>query len=195
MLKNAGLRLGEDELREVGEILMKLRSSDIAEKLYRELQTNFANMAISLRDSVLRVVNEIEKGFKNVMRMYVVAFYLGVVLILLSGISGVYLREDLLAITFGGLGIADIVGYFVYRPAEYLQVSRGNLAQLHMAFINWIGDAHNWSEVFRKTFNGAKSDDDLISKTSKISEAMLANVRETMKAIDDYCEPKPPRAQ
>jgi len=95
-----------------------------------------------------------------------------------------------LAIAFGELGIADILGYFVYRPAEDLQISRGKLAQLEMAFLNWVGDAHNWSEVFRETFEKAAADDTLIEKTGKISQAMLLNVKDTMKAIDDYCEPK-----
>ena len=189
VLKATNLKLSESELDEVlGMIAGLSPSDDNMQKLYEKLQTNFADMALTLRQSVLNVVEQIETGFKKVMQMYVIAFYVGITLLAVGVISGLVLRENMLALVFGGLGTGDIVGYFVYKPAEDLQKSRGNLAQLEMAFINWIGDAHNWSEVFRQTFNQAKSGEELIGNTSKISTAMLANVKDTMKAIDDYCE-------
>ena len=191
VVKTGSFNLTEDELNEALQIVATLgRSDEFMQRLYEKLQADFADMAIKLRSSVLRVVCQIEDGFRNVMRMYLVAFYLGVVLIILSALAGLLLRENLLAIAFGGVGVVDIVGYFMYRPAEYLQVSRGKLAQLEMAFMNWVSDAHNWSEVFRQAFKSAQTNDALIDSTSKISAAMLSNVKDTMKAINDYCEPK-----
>lgn len=191
ILKETGLKVTETELSEVRTIVAAINPMDpkIA-ALSAELQENFARMALSLRKSILDVVDQIEAGFKKVMQMYVVAFYVGIGLLVLGGLSGLVLRENTLAFIFGGLGTADIVGSFVFKPAEELQKSRGNLGKLEMAFINWVGDAHNWDEVFRRTFKETDSPTELIDATSKISTAMLANVKDTMKAIDDYCKSK-----
>jgi len=75
VLKTTNLNLSEPELMEVAEIVPGLEPSDSStQKLYEMLQADFANMAVSLRKSVLRVVAQIEDGFRNVMRMYLIAF-------------------------------------------------------------------------------------------------------------------------
>ena len=190
VLGSTGLALSEPEVNEARDIVAGLSSSDEFSKLYEKLQTNFAEMAIAFRASVLRVIGQIEEGYKDVMQMYVVAFYVGIGLFILAGISGLWLHEDVLTFVFGGLGTADILAYFIKGPPERLQVSRGNLAQLEMAFVNWIGDMHNWNEIFTQVLAESKSHVELISNASKISASMLSNVKDTMNAIDQYCEPK-----
>jgi len=69
------------------------------------------------------------------MTMYSIAFYSGVGLIFLSFIATLGFRENIISLFFGGAGVVDIVSFFVFKPAEDLQKSRGNLAQLITAFL------------------------------------------------------------
>ena len=158
--------------------------------LSESLQIDFGKMAVEIRSSVLRVVKQIEEGFTSVMTMYKVAFYVGIILIAASIVLGFLLRQDILSLAFGSAGIADILGYFIYKPAVDLQTSRGNLAQLEMAFVNWIGDVHNWNEVLGYVVEGAKSNQEIIDSATKVSSTLVSNLKETMKAIDDFAKAK-----
>lgn len=67
------------------------------------------------------------------MRMYIVAFYLGVLLVLVASYVAVVDGISLLSIVFGGL---DFLGFFFTKPAQHLQGSRADLAQLQAAYYN-----------------------------------------------------------
>lgn len=186
VLKTTGLAISESELKGVIDVLKGFTYSP----LLIEQQENFVKIGLELRASVIRVVKQIEEGFKAVMKMYVVAFYVGIILFVLAGLSGLILREDILTTVFGGLGTANFIAYFVNRPPEKLQVSRGNLAQLEMAIATWFSDVHNWNAVFGQVIAEAKTEEELIQNATKISAAVISNLREAMSAIDAYCEPK-----
>jgi|SRR5437016_3451400 len=189
VLNSMTLKLSEQEIAKAREILSQFPSRKL-EMLSESLQIDFGKMAVEIRSSVLRVVKQIEEGFTSVMTMYKVAFYVGIILIAASIVLGFLLRQDILSLAFGSAGIADILGYFIYKPAVDLQTSRGNLAQLEMAFVNWIGDVHNWNEVLGYVVEGAKSNQEIIDSATKVSSTLVSNLKETMKAIDDFAKAK-----
>jgi hypothetical protein len=195
VLAESKLSIATTEVQQLLNIIAGLQSNvnDGSLTTAKDLQENFANMTKTLRQSLLDVLSQIEGGFKHVQNMYLIAFYLGIVLVTTSILFGIIVRDNILTIAFGGLGTTDIIVYFVYRPAELLQASRANLAKLVMAFMGWLDDAHNWNTVFRKAFAKAEeggSIHELVEETSKISEEKIAHVKETIKAIEDSGDTK-----
>lgn len=142
-------------------------------------------MAEKLREGLVGVTVDISQGFKEVMRMYKVAFYLGVVLIGVSIISSLFLREAVLPIAFGAFGLADIAAVFIFKPVEKLQISRANLAQLQAAYASWVNDIHNWNDYWKRTLNREDysledlkmASDIMINNTEKLIEVIQANIR------------------
>ncbi|OEU65685.1 MAG: hypothetical protein BA867_06445 [Desulfobacterales bacterium S5133MH16] len=142
-----------------------------------------SNLSKKLRESIGTVLDQIDEGFKRAMLMYTVAFYAGIALILIS-IGGFLYGKDV-SLIFGGMGIADIVAFFIFKPAEDLQISRGNLAQLQAAFTTWVNDIHNWNHFLKLKFDNQDcSTDDM----EKISRSMIKNTLSIMEGIDLYVE-------
>jgi len=187
VLKTMTLTLSEDEISTAREILTRFPSKKL-ETLSETGQIEFGKMALEVRSSVLRVVKQIEDGFTSVMTMYKVAFYVGIALIGLSVFLGLVVRQDAIALVFGGLGTSDILVYFIYKPAIDLQTSRGNLAQLEMSFVNWIGDVHNWNQVLAYVAEEGKSTQEIVDTATRASSTLISNLKETMKAIDDFAK-------
>jgi len=187
VLKAMTFALSEEEIVKAREILTRFPSRRL-ETLSENLHVDFGKMALEVRSSVLRVVKQIEDGFTSVMKMYKVAFYSGIILIGLSVLLGLIVRQDIIALAFGGLGTSDILVYFIYKPAVDLQTSRGNLAQLEMAFVSWIGDVHNWNQVLGYVAEEAKSTQEIVDTATRASSTLISNLKETMKAIDDFAK-------
>ena len=138
-------------------------------------------MKSGLRDTV----DQIESGFRYSMVMYMVAFYLGVLLILGSAVLVVVRGDSLLPAVFGTLGIADVITYFVTRPPQNLQASRADLTQLQLLFFNWFNDFFNWNSYLSDLAKAGKVDYNLMHK---VSTTMLENTDKTMSLIEQYCE-------
>ena len=178
-LQKTGLRVTTEEVQQILDIIAGLKPRD--------------EMAPKLTGSLLNVLDQIENGFKYIQNMYLLAFGVGIGLVGLSVALGIFARENILSIAFGGLGTADIVLYFVYRPAELLQESRAKLAKLVMAFIGWLDDAHDWNAVFLRAIGRADQGgtiQELVAEVSKISDEKIAHVKDTIKTIEDSSAPK-----
>jgi hypothetical protein len=131
-----------------------------------------------------------------VMTMYVVAFYTGIFLIGAAVYSAIFLREDFLTTILGGLGTADLITSFIYRPAQELQNSRGNLVQLKSAYLNWINDLNNWDaflRILKQSYLRSSLEDGQDGRTKiefddikSVSKIMIENLEQTMRLIDQY---------
>lgn len=146
------------------------------------------DIRIAVKESILEVLFQIEKGFRRVMLMYTIAFYLGIGLIIFSVIATVLYGTDAYMLLFGGAGIADIVAFFVFKPTEDLQRSRGNLAQLTSGFIAWYNDLHNWNHAVEREFY---NEDDTPKKVNlealkEISKRSILNTVTIMMAIEFF---------
>jgi hypothetical protein len=115
------------------------------------------------------------------MVMYTVAFYVGILLILAALVFAWFKGESLLPVAFAGLGVADLIAYFITKPPLDLQKSRANLAQLQTAYYNWFIDLFNWNSIIN-------SGEEMIHLYKKVSDMMMRNTERTMKMIEDYCE-------
>jgi hypothetical protein len=135
----------------------------------------------SFKSGLVDSLVQIKQGFKSAMIMYTVAFYAGIGMILAAFVFAWFRGESLLPVAFAGLGVADLIAYFITKPPLDLQKSRANLAQLQTAYYNWFIDLFNWNSV-------ASGGDAMIGQYKKVSEMTLRNTERTMKMIEDYCE-------
>lgn len=133
---------------------------------------------------ILGTLDEIDEGFKRVMLMYTIAFYLGIGLIVFSFVITVLTGNNIFLI-FGGAGIADVVTFFIFKPAEELQKSRGNLAQVTSGFLTWFSDTHNWNYAVSAEFKNGKDNIDL-ERLEKISKISVSNTIAIMMAIEVF---------
>lgn len=134
-----------------------------------------------LESRILKVIDEIDTGFKKVMMMYSVAFYTGWGLIIFSVVGKLYFKDNIFPLIFGGAGIIDVVAFFIVKPVEDLQRSRGNLAQLVSAFLTWYNDTHNWNQVVEKELRKPESD---VTVFKEVSKRNVANTIAIMSAIE-----------
>jgi hypothetical protein len=146
-------------------------------------------MMTDLRKKILRVIDEVDKGFRRVMLMYTIAFFVGVAVVLFSIISTVVSGTNMFTLIFGAIGALDVVAFFVFKPAEDLQKSRANLAQLVAAFMAWNNDMRSWAEIKQKKIKDG-IDNTNINTIHDISRRMMIDTVATMMAIDIFVEGK-----
>lgn len=134
--------------------------------------------------SARTAVEQIDQGFRFTMRMYTVAFYLGVLLALVAVYIAVIDGLSLLSIVFGGLGVLDFLGLFFAKPAQNLQASRADLAQLQAAYHNWFLDVYNWNAYLAHFAQTQQVD---FAKMKEVSEQLMSNTDRTMALMEKYC--------
>lgn len=185
--------IGYDELAAQNTTLQQnlaaFQISPLASEAYRQKMEFFMTDQLettrltsnSFKSGLVDSLVQIKQGFKSAMIMYTVAFYVGIGLILTAVVYAWFKEGSLLPVAFAGLGVADLIAYFITKPPLDLQKSRANLAQLQTAYYNWFIDLFNWNSV-------ANGGDAMISQYKKVSEMTLRNTERTMKMIEDYCE-------
>lgn len=140
--------------------------------------------ADSFKSGLRDTVNQIERGFRSTMMMYTLAFYMGMVLILASLVMGLLKEKALIPLVFGGLGVTDVILYFITKPAQDLQFSRARLAQLQAAFFHWFIDYTNWNGVLNTWAQTGKAD---FQTMKNVSATLMDHTEKTMELIDRYC--------
>lgn len=145
------------------------------------------DMSVEMQARILATLKDIDDGFKRVMFMYVVTFYVGIGLILFSCISSFLSGVQQFTLLSGGLGVVDVVTFLIFKPAESLQISRGTLAQLISAFLTWYSDSKNSMQIYRKelTLEGADS----INLYERVSQRNVQNTILLMEAINRFSRP------
>ncbi|MBM3948015.1 MAG: hypothetical protein FJ312_02000 [SAR202 cluster bacterium] len=167
----------------------KLRTA-AREEEHRQIR----EMSNGFRQGLLEVIRQVEAGYSRVMLMYTIAFYLGIALIVVSAVASLVMKEHVAALVLGGLGMADVVTAFIFRPAQELQNSRGNLTQLQAAFFNWANDVRNWSAYLERLDNSVRPrEKPPYEEFEKVSLRVQANTAEMMRLVDLYCEMHPQR--
>ena len=152
-------------------------------------KTDEQKFSEKLRQDLLDVIDQIEVGFKYTMRMYIVAFAVGVVLlgsiVVLAFVPEIKSNWYTSAI-LGSAGIIDVVAFLLFKPTEGLQISRGNLAQLQTAFITWINQMHTWNYFIAKKMDNDISTDEL----REITGSLVQDTITMMAAIDAFVKDK-----
>jgi hypothetical protein len=162
------------------------RSERIEERTPFDFPTEL--MAAQLRAGLVRVTEDIGRGFDRVMMMYTVTFYVGIALIVVSVISSfapTVAVDKTFPIAFGTLGIADVVSLFIFQPAEKLQISKGRLAQLQAAYISWINDTYNWNTLWEAEVAKENPSMEILQS---ISKAVMDHTEKLIRLIGLYVE-------
>ena len=201
IMKQHGIQADENELLEALNaytIIVNLEpstrpassTSSITSQLQPSLQGEEFDMGLALQKGLVDVVKQIDKGYKRVMNMYTIAFYLGIFMVLVSMFASLFLRSDVSVLILGGLGMADIIASLVFQPAQSLQNSRSDLAQLQAAFFNWINDVHNWDAYLRLLHEEANSNKHPpdFDRICEVSDKLVNNTESMMYLVERYCE-------
>jgi hypothetical protein len=195
--------LGSKTEEEIREILQNLEENGIQAKeedLLQAIDTDSImdqlkkaekyDLGIELQKGLGSVVQQIDEGYSQVMKMYIIAFYLGVTMVLVSVLTSLIWHENTAALILGGLGMADVITSLIFRPAQELQNSRGNLAQLQAAFFNWINDVYNWTRYLQLVENEAtlNKPSPAFNKMREVSDMLVHNTERMMELVECYCE-------
>jgi hypothetical protein len=169
---------------------LSLPTSSITSQTRPSLQGEEFDMGLALQKGLVDVVKQIDEGYKRVMTMYTVAFYLGIFMVLVSVFASLALRSDASVLILGGMGMADIIASLVFQPAQSLQNSRSDLAQLQAAFFNWINDVNNWDAYLRLLDEEANSNKHppAFDKMREVSDILVHNTERMMYLVERYCE-------
>ena len=145
-----------------------------------------------IRNSILRVLEQIDKGFKRTMLMYSVAFYFGIFTILFSMVSTVLPQtkgNDFMQLFFGGIGLIDVMAFVIFKPVQDLQKSRATLAQIVSAFLTWYRETQNWDSAGRRIIRGEWSTEQtelLIPQLEKVSKIKIANTIAIISSMTEF---------
>ena len=146
-------------------------------------QKGTLDVATEMNQGLKRTLDQIDKAYRSTMLMYQISFYLGVVLIIVAVGVALMGRDALLPAVFGGLGMADILAFFLLKPQERLQASRASLAQVQTALYNWYIDSVNLNTLMSQHhMNG-----DLPSAAA-LSETLFSHTDKTLEMLQKYCK-------
>lgn len=159
------------------------------EEIIHQKKMNSANMEntnqtiMSMKSSLQDVIRDAKTAYKFVLWMYVMAFFLGIALIVVAVVFAVQ-GKMILSIAFGSIGLIDIVTHFIFKPPLELQSSRSNLTQLMIVVTNWFADLMNLN-----TFMAQKGPDITLDEINQISDKLNANTAKSLDLIERYSEP------
>lgn len=146
-------------------------------------QKGTLDVATEMKQGLKRTLDQIDKAYRSTMLMYQISFYLGVALIIVAVGVALMGRDALLPAVFGGLGMADILAFFLLKPQERLQASRASLAQVQTALYNWYIDSVNLNTLMSQHhMNG-----DLPSAAA-LSETLFSHTDKTLEMLQKYCK-------
>jgi len=125
--------------------------------------------AVDLQNQVLSAVKQTQSAFGKVIIMYLIAFYLGVAIVLASIYMTLFSEDKIAAGIIGGVGILDLFAFVIFKPIEGLQASRGRLFQVQAILISWFNDIDCWTQYIR-------ADTMSLEKLEKILSLIQTNV-------------------
>lgn len=157
---------------------------------FSEMQQHYQALG-KFRQGLCDTIDQMHEGYKRTMMMYTVSFYLGVFLILLSVVLAFFKGETLLSIVFGGLGIADVISFFITKPPQDLQNSRADLAELQTAYFSWYKSLMAWESYIIGKFNQQNMATDLAEALNVTTKSYFDNTERMMELIQKYAENKP----
>lgn len=146
-------------------------------------QKGTLDVATEMKQGLKRTLDQIDKAYRSTMLMYQISFYLGVVLIIVAVGVALMGRDALLPAVFGGLGMADILAFFLLKPQERLQASRASLAQVQTALYNWYIDSVNLNTLMSQHhMNGD------LPGAAALSETLFSHTDKTLEMLQKYCK-------
>ncbi len=158
-------------------------SNEFGQLAINQMKTTMQT-ADAFKTALRKTIDQIDSGFQSSMTMYQVAFYLGITLMVVSIPFAMWTGKSILGLAFAGIGVADLIGFFITQPPKDIQYSRAHLAQLQAALFNWFNDSYNWN-AYLQTLNGSHTD--VFPRVKEVSDTLLNNTERMMGLIDKYC--------
>lgn len=138
---------------------------------------------MQIKDTLSEIIQDAKSAYKYVLWMYVLAFLLGIGLIIVAIVFAA-MGKTILSIAFGAIGLIDIVSHFIFKPPLELQSSRSNLTQLIIVVTNWFSDLVNLNSYL--SLKGANL---TLEELKEISDKQNKNTEKMIKLIELYSEP------
>ena len=185
----------KEELTNILDVLKKMASNARnyvtaqQDEIALQKKMSFANMEntnqtiMSMKSSLQDVIRDAKTAYKFVLWMYVLAFFLGIALIVIAVVFAVQ-GKTILSIAFGSIGLIDIVTHFIFKPPLELQSSRSNLTQLMIVVTNWFADLMNLN-----AYMAQKGVEITLDEISLISDKLNSNTAKSLDLIERYSEP------
>ncbi len=186
----AGIGITDPTLKQELAVVLNLLSTGLAQqqetaRLFATQLSQTLAVATDMKNGLRATVDQIDAAFRSTMLMYQISFYLGVLLVLAAIAYGVAKGDATLSFTLGGLGMADIIAFFLAKPPERLQSSRANLVQLQAALFNWFNDSYNQNTYLGMLAQERKLD---LATMERLSTTMMAHTDKTMAMLQKYCK-------
>ena len=155
----------------------------LATKFERQLDGTLA-VATEMKNGLKSTLEQIDSAFRSTMLMYQICFYLGVLLVVVAVVVALLGQGNLLAATFGSLGVLDVLLFFLAKPQEKLQSSRANLAQLQAALYNWFMDSVNQNTLLSLLHQRGAS----VEEMQKVLDSLMRHTDRTLEMMQKYCK-------
>ena len=157
------------------------------QQLFAKSGDDTMNLIKKLKESIITNATGTLTAYNRVLLIYTVAFVVGVMLIITAVVFGA-MGKTVLAITFGTIGLIDIVTYFLKIPANKIQERRSNLSQLQVVLLVWLKDVIN-NDVLMAQKNQVQGGIS-IEDYQKLTDININNTVILLKLIEDVAEPK-----
>ncbi|NND87299.1 MAG: hypothetical protein HKM23_08285 [Nitrosopumilus sp.] len=143
----------------------------------------------------LNLLKKTSYGFTVVVSMYIVAFAIGIILII-AALSMALTNNDgannLMTVFFGTAGTADII-FLMYKPAREIQRSRANASKLVASVSEWFSISRNLNNTYNLLLKQGKSGNikDYSDMITQIAELRRDTTIKLVDAMDKYVASKP----
>ncbi len=157
------------------------------EFLQHQMQTT-AKTIDAFKDGLQQTISQIDVGFRSTMRMYQIAFYFGIALVITAVIHALMGGSPLIDAAFGTVGTLQLITFFFSNPPLYLQASRADLAQLQAAYFCWFTDIYNWNSYLMLL---GQRGEVRFETVKEVSDAVLRSTARTLSLISRHCRISP----
>lgn len=152
-IREKGFNLTEKEMKkarsELESIYVKIVGKAVDKKTTAETaistgteQDRVIEITLNLLDNS---VEDARRAFRNLRFLSNATFATGLLLFVVSAVSGLILQRETFSLVFGGLGTVAILAFFLTKPKEEIQTALSNLLQAEVIFLDFYDQLHFWA--------------------------------------------------
>lgn len=185
--REAGLELSDEEASGAHAIIGQVR--DLKKRLMmfaatpeelKQQRDKFIDFTDRVRNTMYDSLLAARNTYKVLTMMSVATFISGLTLFIAAVVAGLWTRQALLPLVFGGLGVGAFVSMFIFRPFETGQQALSNLVQIEMVVISYVNQATWWENYFIQHPEQA----------ALVSEAFHKRTLESLELVQRFTEDK-----
>lgn len=147
------------------------------------------NLRLSLTEKALDVVKKTfdraGSTFASITWMNRIMFAVGIGLFLYAADLATSRNAQVYSLLFGGLGAANFIALFMFKPIERTQKALANLVQVQVAFMTYFDQISWWESLAQMGINVIPPDP---SKIREASEGLQQRTLETLELLQRFVE-------